>query len=473
MSPNASTRSSKNARIRPRLLPIAAALGTLLAGSASANPDIAREGVGDRRAALDKIELTPFDQGLWAGLADWKNGSPVTPESTQGKVVVIYTFAGYLPTAVRPISIVNRLAERYGEEGLVVVGVHTDEAYEDGVKTAERRRVSFPIARDAGNAIRAALKVDQDPDFYIIDRSGRLRYADVETASVEKAVSELIAESTDDAETLLDRRAADAAKADEAARRSARLRSQVDLANLPWIPFAPPSPDAYKNADWPEMDTGDDNNRRRSRGTQPSGPIRVDLAIDQDWRPGPPQNTEGRAVLVYLFTDKAFEDLNRFGYSPAEFFGEMNRLQREHSRDLIVIGAMQPSEVNNNRRRRTNDDSDAQKRAEKAAEVFDTLNRELPVNHPRINDIGGSFLAGKYTPNNGDLPGRSGQIDGFLYPYHFLISSDGVVRWHGSTVTSPERRAEYEAAFRKLLEVDPGVQARRQAEQAYIKSLTE
>ena len=446
---------------------------TLVGTTTQANPDIIREGAGDRRAALDAMELTPFDQGLWSGLADWRLGEPVDADSTRGKVVVIYTFSGYLPTAVRPISIAKRLADRYGDDGLVMVGVHADEAYDEGVAIAEKRRVSFPIARDAGGALRRALKVDQDPDFYVIDRAGRLRFADVETASIERAVSSLLAESADDARTLLDRRAASASKAAEDARRSAKLRSQIDLNSLPWVPFALPSPEAYSSADWPKMET--DNSRRRSRNA-PTGPVKIDLAIDQDWRPGPPRNTEGRATLIYLFTDKVLEDFNKFGLTPVQLFAQMDRMHKEHARDLIVIGAMIPSGEENSRRRRGSDDEDARKRAEKAEEVFDTLDKELPVDHARINDYAGGFIRGRITPNNGEIPGqRSSSRNGnaFIYPYHIIVSSDGIIRWHGSVTTSAERNAEWEAAFAKVLANDPGIRARHEAEQAYIKSLTE
>jgi peroxiredoxin len=459
--------------LKPNITAALAAGLCLAASIAHADPEITREGVGERRAALDKMELTPFDQGLWSGLADWRLGEAVDAASTRGKVVLVYTFSGYLPTAVRPISIVNRLAERYGDRGLVVVGIHSDEAYEEGVATAEKRRVSFPIARDTGNAFRAAMKVDQDPDFYVIDRAGRLRYADIETASLERAVAGLIGESTDAAEGLLDRMASADALAAEQARRSARLRSQINLSDLPWVPFAQPSAAAYEATDWPEMDTGEDNNRRRGRRGRPTGPVKIDLTADLDWRPGKPTNTAGRATLIYIYTDKVLEELNRFGVTPVDLFNGMNQVQAAHPRDLIVIGAMTPSIIENNRRRRGQDD-DAKKRQEDAEKLFDQLAKELPVNHIRVNDYAGSFVTSKITPNNGEIDGRRNSRDkSFIYPYNILVSSDGTVRWHGSVTTSRERAAEWEAALRGVLDADPGIKARHEAEQAYIKSKTD
>ena len=454
-------------RLRTTLLTLAA-----IALPALGQAEIAREGAGSRRDALDKMELTPFDKGLLSGLADWKLGDPVAPGDTAGKVVLIYTFSGYLPTAVRPMTIVNRLAETYGDDGLIVIGVHDSEAYEDGIKAAERRRVGFPIARDAGNALRAALKVDQDPDFYLIDRAGRLRFADIETASVERAVSTLIDESTDDAETLLDRRAAADARAAEEARRTARLRSQIDLKNLPWVPFAPPSAEAYESADWPEIKREDNNRRQRGRN-QPTGPVRIQFNNDMDWRPNPPRNTEGRARLIYLFNDNILGDFNTGGASPAAFFAAMDQIQTEHYRDLIVVGAYIPAVQDNNRRRRGNDDEDAAERTKKAQEVFDTVTNNMPVNHLRVNDYAGTTLTGGISPNTPDSSRSSSRGTTFILPYHILVDSSGVVRWHGNISGSPQRFAAWEAALKKVLDNDPGIRARRAAEQAYLRNLTE
>src|SRR4030095_5940001 len=59
--------------------------------------------------------------------------------------------------------------------------------------------ITFAYGVDAQNEFRKALLSTQDPDFYIVDRAGNLRYADVETASVEGAVNFLVDETADTA----------------------------------------------------------------------------------------------------------------------------------------------------------------------------------------------------------------------------------------------------------------------------------
>jgi thiol-disulfide isomerase/thioredoxin len=446
-------------------LPLAAAL------SASAD-EIVREGVGERRAALDKMELADFDPSLWAHLTDWTNGGPITPETAAGKVVLVYTWASYLPTSLGPMPVVNRLSERYAADGLLIVGVHDAEGFDDAARVASQRRAAFPIARDKNNALRAALRVDQDPDFYLIDRAGRVRYADIETASVERGVAELIAESASDAATLLERMDADKARAAEEARRTARLRSQINLRDLPWVPFAQPGEEEYKNAAWLEQ-SEPENNRSRSRRGETEGPIKINLEPELDWRPSAPANTEGRATLIYLFHPDIVADAARGGFNSVEFFRQMDAIQDAHARDLIVIGAMITAEDDSRSRRRDENDEQAQS-AEKAAEKFDTIIRDLPVNHIRVSDLGGRLVSSRLTANNGDTQrGSRGRGQEFIIPYHILVSSDGVVRWHGFIGASTARYSEWEAALDTVLRVDPGIAARRAAEEAYIKSKTD
>ncbi|USN97965.1 MAG: TlpA family protein disulfide reductase [Phycisphaeraceae bacterium] len=451
------------------LVSLVAGLIALASGSASAQNDIVREGVGDRRTQLDKMELTDFDQSLWSGLTDWTNDGPVTPALTEGKVVLIYTWSSFLPTAVRPMPVVNRLAQQYGDRGLVVVGVHNDEGWEDAEKVAQSRHATFPIARDKGNKFRAALKVDQDPDFYLIDRSGRLRYADIETASVERAVSTLIDESVSDAQTLLERRAEAKANAAAEARRTEQLRSRINLAELPWPDFPQPSEDAYNAAEWPKMDTGGEDSRGRRRRDAPTGPVSINWNKELTWEPNFPEHTAGRLTLVYLFDPTAITEWSRGGHTIAEAFRAMDQVQASHSRDLLVVGEMVNPTPDDNRRRRG--DEDNQMKPEQVAENFRKM-MAIPVNHYRVSDIGGTVIAGRLSPNNGEQGRGRGSREGFVLPYFVLVSSDGVVRWHGSITTS-ENAAAWQAALDTMLKVDPGLIARRSAEEAYIKSITE
>jgi thiol-disulfide isomerase/thioredoxin len=99
----------------------------------------------------------------------------------QGKVVLAdfwtYTCINWL----RTLAYVRAWAERYEDEGLVVVGVHTpDFQFERDVDNVRRAatelRVGYPIAVDSDYAIWQAFAIRYWPAVYIADAEGRIRH---------------------------------------------------------------------------------------------------------------------------------------------------------------------------------------------------------------------------------------------------------------------------------------------------------
>ncbi|MEM7622838.1 MAG: TlpA disulfide reductase family protein [Planctomycetota bacterium] len=458
--PNESRVESRVGRFihRARSAVAGAALAVGLLASSSASGDIIREGTGERRAALDVMELKPFDSGLWANLSEWTNGDALNATETDGKVVVVYTFSSFLPSSLRPIVALDRLQQRYADQGLIVVGVHHPEGFADAARQVERRRGSFRIAHDANGAFRDALRVDQDPDLYILDRAGRLRYADIETGSISAAVAELIEETSVSAASLLDRRAEARRSADQAARRSASLRSRVDLASLPEIPFVAPIEADYEAVDWPTFYEYEDRSRGRrgsGRDREEDSPRTVELPEEGNYKPFRPTETDGRMMMIYFWTpERGMAAWN-------EFYDEMQSFQREHPRDLVVVGVAVPIEQNNNRRRGSDAD-ERDKEIEEAKERFNTFFERKPLNHTILDQIDGSGVLDRVVEGSGN---RRGSRDGIPLPYVALVSSDGMLRWHGVYTWDQE---DFRAAFPQILRNDPGVIARRAAEEAYI-----
>src|SRR5207244_5939073 len=60
---------------------------------------------------------------------------------------------------------------------------------------AKKFGIGYPIAVDAKNATSDAYKADSTPDFYLIDRQGKLRWADIATDDVDRAIEALLARS--------------------------------------------------------------------------------------------------------------------------------------------------------------------------------------------------------------------------------------------------------------------------------------
>jgi thiol-disulfide isomerase/thioredoxin len=111
----------------------------------------------------------------------WLNSPPLTSADLQGKVVLTdfwtYTCINWL----RTLGYVRAWAEKYEDQGLVVVGVHTPEfPFEHDVdnvrQAATDLRVEHPIALDPDYAVWRAFSNRYWPAVYIADVEGRIRH---------------------------------------------------------------------------------------------------------------------------------------------------------------------------------------------------------------------------------------------------------------------------------------------------------
>ena len=115
------------------------------------------------------------------GATGWLNSPPLSAADLDGKVVLVdfwtYTCINWL----RTLTYVRAWAERYQDQGLVVVGVHTPEfPFErdvDNVRQAVKdMTVAYPVAIDSDYAIWQAFANRFWPAIYIADAEGRIRH---------------------------------------------------------------------------------------------------------------------------------------------------------------------------------------------------------------------------------------------------------------------------------------------------------
>ncbi len=415
-----------------RTLLAAAILGTL-AGAASA-ADVVREGTGPRRAALDAMELQPFPAGAWDTLGSWT----AKPEDMSGKVVLIGTWASWYPLSVREgLTLAGKMQEKYAEQGLIVVVVHGKDGWAEGAPQVKDAK--FAYAHDAEGKFQEALKIDQAPDFYLIDRAGHLRYADVVSASVEEAVKELLAETREQADDLprIRRERLEQLRAKQRATGAIR---EFQLEDLPPVPpgYVAPAPEAYTRISWPRMDEQQAKDFGMKDNDGNDTEVRLNLAPTA-WHPSQPEMA-GRAAVVYLWHPDV-----RLSY--ADVLLRMDTLQRQHKRDLVVIGALTPMSMLDQQGNRREEDT------AKLTEKLETFLRSRKYEHTIAGDFGGTAIS-SFSQNRA-----------FPLPGAMVISSDGVIRWVGLS-GSPE----FQSAVDRVLLVDPGIKLRRAAEQAYIAS---
>jgi thiol-disulfide isomerase/thioredoxin len=117
----------------------------------------------------------------FSGATGWLNSPPLTTDELRGKVVVVdfwtYTCINWL----RTLGHVRAWSEKYADDGLVVVGVHTPEfPFErdvDNVRLAVKEmQVEYPVALDSDYAVWEAFSNRYWPAVYIADADGRIRH---------------------------------------------------------------------------------------------------------------------------------------------------------------------------------------------------------------------------------------------------------------------------------------------------------
>jgi cytochrome c biogenesis protein CcdA/thiol-disulfide isomerase/thioredoxin len=115
------------------------------------------------------------------GAVKWLSSPPLTREQLKGKVVLIDFWTYSCINCLRSIPYVEAWSEKYKNDGLVVIGVHTPEfAFEKDPKNVEKAvadlKITYPVAIDSNYAIWKAFNNQYWPAHYFIDANGSIRY---------------------------------------------------------------------------------------------------------------------------------------------------------------------------------------------------------------------------------------------------------------------------------------------------------
>jgi thiol-disulfide isomerase/thioredoxin len=141
--------------------------------------------------------LPPLD-----GAVQWLNSPPLSREQLKGKVVLIDFWTYSCINCIRSVPYVRAWAERYRDQGLVVIGVHAPEfAFERDPANVRKAVADFgiryPVALDNGLTIWRAFNNRYWPAHYLADAQGRIRYhhfGEGRTDETEAAIRALLAE---------------------------------------------------------------------------------------------------------------------------------------------------------------------------------------------------------------------------------------------------------------------------------------
>jgi cytochrome c biogenesis protein CcdA/thiol-disulfide isomerase/thioredoxin len=136
------------------------------------------------------------------GAVTWLNSSPLKRDQLKGKIVVIDFWTYSCINCLRSVPYVEAWAQKYKNDGLVVIGVHTPEfAFEKDpanvAKSLVDLKITYPVAIDSDYSIWKAFHNEYWPAHYFIDARGTIRYhhfGEGKYAESEEVIQQLLAD---------------------------------------------------------------------------------------------------------------------------------------------------------------------------------------------------------------------------------------------------------------------------------------
>ncbi|WP_017479738.1 cytochrome c biogenesis protein DipZ [Pseudomonas sp. PAMC 26793] len=160
---------------------------------------------GGAMMAANHSDTLPVEGQLPAldGAVQWLNSEPLTAEALKGKVVLVDFWTYSCINCLRTLPYVKAWAEKYRDQGLVVIGVHAPEfAFERDVNNVTKAMkdlgITYPVAIDNNYKIWRAFNNQYWPAHYFADAKGQIRYhhfGEGDYAESERVIQQLLREA--------------------------------------------------------------------------------------------------------------------------------------------------------------------------------------------------------------------------------------------------------------------------------------
>lgn len=134
----------------------------------------------------------------FTGGGTWLNSEPLTLSGLRGKVVLVDFWTYSCINCRNTLPAVQGWWQKYQDQGLVIIGVHTPEfAAEhktENVRAAlVREQISWPVVQDNDYTIWRAYQNRYWPHFYLIDHRGHIIYDHIGEGAYDRTEQQIVA----------------------------------------------------------------------------------------------------------------------------------------------------------------------------------------------------------------------------------------------------------------------------------------
>lgn len=91
-----------------------------------------------------------------------------------GKVILVDFFASWCGPCKESFPAMEKLHQKYGQKGLVIVAINLDKKADDMKGFLKEHPASFTIVRDASYKLVNEIKIPAMPSSFLLDRSGKV-----------------------------------------------------------------------------------------------------------------------------------------------------------------------------------------------------------------------------------------------------------------------------------------------------------
>jgi len=138
----------------------------------------------------------------FVGIEKWINSEPLKIEQLRGKVVLVDFWTYTCINCIRTLPYLKNWDNKYRDNGLVIVGVHSPEfdfekKYENVLNSVNQYNLKYPVALDNNYATWSVYQNRYWPHKFLIDIDGYIRYDHIGEGSydeTEKVIQDLLNE---------------------------------------------------------------------------------------------------------------------------------------------------------------------------------------------------------------------------------------------------------------------------------------